>query len=34
PAYMIPRKFMYQKEIPMTANGKIDRKRLKEEVTV
>ncbi|KAA6451144.1 D-alanine--poly(phosphoribitol) ligase subunit DltA [Bacillus swezeyi] len=34
PAYMVPRKFMYQKEIPMTANGKIDRKRLKEEVTV
>ncbi len=34
PAYMIPRKFVYQKEIPMTANGKIDRKRLKEEVTI
>ncbi|MCZ0068260.1 D-alanine--poly(phosphoribitol) ligase subunit DltA [Bacillus sonorensis] len=34
PAYMIPRKFVYQKEIPMTANGKIDRKRLKEEVSV
>ncbi|MDA7025269.1 D-alanine--poly(phosphoribitol) ligase subunit DltA [Bacillus sp. CLL-7-23] len=34
PAYMIPRKFVYQEEIPMTANGKIDRKRLKEEVSI
>ncbi|MDA1476807.1 D-alanine--poly(phosphoribitol) ligase subunit DltA [Bacillus changyiensis] len=34
PAYMIPRKFVYQQEIPMTANGKIDRKRLKEEVSI
>ncbi|MBY8911864.1 D-alanine--poly(phosphoribitol) ligase subunit DltA [Bacillus sp. YC2] len=34
PAYMIPRKFIYQDQIQMTANGKIDRKRIGEEVLV
>lgn len=33
PSYMIPRKFMYQSSIPMTANGKADRKKLLSEVT-
>jgi D-alanine--poly(phosphoribitol) ligase subunit 1 len=32
PAYMIPRKFTYQMTIPMTMNGKADRKKMKEEV--
>lgn len=32
PAYMIPRKFIYQEELPMTPNGKIDRKLIKEKV--
>ncbi|MEC0302856.1 D-alanine--poly(phosphoribitol) ligase subunit DltA [Terribacillus saccharophilus] len=32
PAYMIPRKFTYHLTIPMTMNGKADRKRMKEEV--
>lgn len=32
PAYMIPRKFAYFHELPMTANGKMDRKRVKEMV--
>jgi D-alanine--poly(phosphoribitol) ligase subunit 1 len=32
PAYMIPRKFTYHTAIPMTMNGKADRKRMKEEV--
>lgn len=32
PAYMIPRKFAYHTTIPMTMNGKVDRKKLKEEV--
>ncbi|MEM5012452.1 D-alanine--poly(phosphoribitol) ligase subunit DltA [Niallia taxi] len=32
PAYMIPRKFTYHTAIPMTMNGKADRKKLKEEV--
>ncbi|EIT87385.1 D-alanine--poly(phosphoribitol) ligase subunit 1 [Fictibacillus macauensis ZFHKF-1] len=34
PAYMIPRKFVYMEELAITPNGKIDRKQLKEEVTV
>jgi D-alanine--poly(phosphoribitol) ligase subunit 1 len=34
PAYMIPRKFIYQEELPMTPNGKIDRKLIKEKVLV
>ncbi|MFD3447545.1 D-alanine--poly(phosphoribitol) ligase subunit DltA [Microbacteriaceae bacterium 4G12] len=33
PNYMIPRKFIYQSSIPMTANGKADRKKLLSEVT-
>ncbi|MCU4823569.1 D-alanine--poly(phosphoribitol) ligase subunit DltA [Bacillus cereus] len=33
PNYMIPRKFMYQSSIPMTPNGKVDRKKLLSEVT-
>lgn len=32
PAYMLPRKFVYFNELPMTANGKIDRKKIKEMV--
>lgn len=32
PAYMIPRKFVYENELPMTANGKIDRRLIKEKV--
>ncbi|MBC5635229.1 D-alanine--poly(phosphoribitol) ligase subunit DltA [Ornithinibacillus sp. BX22] len=32
PAYMIPRKFTYHTAIPMTINGKVDRKKMKEEV--
>lgn len=34
PNYMIPRKFIYQEELPMTANGKVDRKLIKEKVLV
>lgn len=32
PTYMIPRKFTYHTAIPITMNGKADRKRMKEEV--
>lgn len=32
PAYMIPRKFSYYKELPMTSNGKMDRKKFREMV--
>lgn len=32
PSYMIPRKFTYHDEIPITANGKIDRKLIREKV--
>jgi D-alanine--poly(phosphoribitol) ligase subunit 1 len=34
PSYMIPRKFSYHNELPMTSNGKIDRKKIKELVLV
>ncbi|MDP4084351.1 MAG: D-alanine--poly(phosphoribitol) ligase subunit DltA [Bacillota bacterium] len=34
PAYMIPRKFSYYDDLPMTPNGKIDRKQIKEKVLV
>jgi D-alanine--poly(phosphoribitol) ligase subunit 1 len=34
PSYMIPRKFSYREAFPITINGKLDRKRLKEEVSV
>ncbi|HJV31077.1 MAG TPA: D-alanine--poly(phosphoribitol) ligase subunit DltA [Bacillales bacterium] len=34
PAYMIPRKFSYYEDLPITANGKIDRKRISEKVFV
>jgi D-alanine--poly(phosphoribitol) ligase subunit 1 len=30
PAYMIPRKFTYHEDLPMTSNGKVDRKKIKE----
>lgn len=30
PAYMIPRKFTYHEVLPITANGKVDRKRIKD----
>lgn len=32
PSYMIPRKFTYHTALPMTINGKVDRKKVKEEV--
>lgn len=32
PAYMVPRKFSYHEELPMTPNGKIDRKQIREMV--
>ncbi|OIK09955.1 D-alanine--poly(phosphoribitol) ligase subunit 1 [Bacillus sp. MUM 116] len=32
PAYMVPKKFEYYHELPMTPNGKVDRKRIKEKV--
>jgi D-alanine--poly(phosphoribitol) ligase subunit 1 len=32
PAYMIPRKFTYHEELPITSNGKIDRKQIREMV--
>lgn len=32
PAYMIPRKFVYYQELPMTPNGKMDRKLISEKV--
>ncbi|MFB7139286.1 D-alanine--poly(phosphoribitol) ligase subunit DltA [Gottfriedia sp. NPDC056225] len=32
PTYMIPRKFSYQSSLPMTTNGKVDRKKLLEQV--
>jgi len=34
PSYMIPRKFSYTQTLPMTANGKVDRKKLMLEVMV
>jgi D-alanine--poly(phosphoribitol) ligase subunit 1 len=34
PGYMVPRKMFYRNELPITPNGKIDRKRLKAEVSV
>lgn len=32
PAYMIPRKWIYKTDFPLTMNGKIDRKSLISEV--
>ncbi|MDQ6601057.1 D-alanine--poly(phosphoribitol) ligase subunit DltA [Bacillus salipaludis] len=32
PAYMIPKKFEYYHELPITPNGKVDRKRIREKV--
>ncbi|WP_042347670.1 D-alanine--poly(phosphoribitol) ligase subunit DltA [Bacillus massiliigorillae] len=32
PAYMIPRKWIYKQELPLTSNSKIDRKQLSDEV--
>ena len=32
PSYMIPRKFHFVNALPMTANGKVDRKGLLEEI--
>lgn len=33
PSYMIPRKFIYVSFLPMTSNGKVDRKKITNEVT-
>ncbi|WP_347320626.1 D-alanine--poly(phosphoribitol) ligase subunit DltA [Rossellomorea sp. RS05] len=32
PSYMVPRKFIYKGSLPITTNGKLDRKRIKDEV--
>lgn len=32
PAYMIPRKFSYHKDLPITPNGKVDRKQIRDKV--
>ncbi|CRK84008.1 D-alanine--poly(phosphoribitol) ligase subunit DltA [Neobacillus massiliamazoniensis] len=32
PAYMIPKRFTFYQELPMTPNGKIDRKQIREKV--
>jgi D-alanine--poly(phosphoribitol) ligase subunit 1 len=34
PAYMIPRKFTYHEELPMTPNGKVDRKQIRDKVSL
>ncbi|MEL3933646.1 hypothetical protein RO468_20345, partial [Aeromonas enteropelogenes] len=34
PAYMIPKKFVYVSSLPMTNNGKADRKKIANEVGV
>jgi D-alanine--poly(phosphoribitol) ligase subunit 1 len=34
PSYMVPRRFIYTKQLPITANGKMDRKALQSEVVI
>ena len=32
PSYMLPRRFIWKRELPKNSNGKIDRKKLREEI--
>jgi D-alanine--poly(phosphoribitol) ligase subunit 1 len=34
PAYMIPRKFSYHEDLPITPNGKLDRKKIRDKVSL